>query len=379
MNSNPSIQAWRVLYLARAPFVSGAERALETILRHADRQRIQPMVVLGSDSPWRHTLDNMAVPTVIVPMPKRSMRSWWSWRQSLAQLRQIIREFQPDLLHANDVPSSQAMSVLGASLHLPRVVHVRWGITATDIGWWAREGAELVLCISAWIKQELGDPAGSTIAGSTLEVLQDAVDWPGGGTVNSESIAALPLEPVLGFAGQLIDAKGLDLVIQAMGLMSPGRRPRLLVAGKDTQTQGAYESHLRQLAQQAGVADRIQWLGFVADVNQLYRQVSAMVCPSRLEPLGLVPLEASRWGVPTLASRLGGFLETIEHGRTGWLVEPSAPAWAQALEVLWDRSRLIAAGQAARERTMRENSPMVYHQRLIRIYEQLIRKARTES
>lgn len=40
----------RVLYIARAPFVSGAERALESMLRHLNRDQVQAGVILGHDT-----------------------------------------------------------------------------------------------------------------------------------------------------------------------------------------------------------------------------------------------------------------------------------------------------------------------------------------
>ena len=55
--------------------------------------------------------------------------------------------------------------------------------------------------------------------------------------------------------------------------------------------------------------------------------------PSRLpESLGRVAIEAMAFGRPPLASAIGGLREVVEHGRTGWLVEPGSPdALARAL------------------------------------------------
>ena len=359
----------RVLYLARAPFVSGAERALMSQLRHLDRTRIEPHLVLGCETALLDDAAKLNIATDVLPMPKRSPRSLLAWWRSLRKLRRIVRRFQPDVLHANDVPSCQAMSVIGRELQLPRVVHVRWVIGAGEAAWWARAGAERLLCISGWMRQQLGDTTGTALADTQSVVLPDAVDWPAEDTSPKQRL--WPEAVTLGFAGQLIESKGLDLVIESMGRLPEEQRPRLLVAGRDTQTGGAYEKTLRELAQRCGVADRITWLGFVDDVATLYAKVTAMVCPSRVEPLGLVPLEAARFGVPTVANRVGGLAETIQHEQTGWLVEPSVEAWAAALPAVADRKVNEQLGEAARQRTIAHYSPASYQASLMAMYAKL--------
>ena len=151
-------------------------------------------------------------------------------------------------------------------------------------------------------------------------MLPDSIDWPAVNHDTQNTQTDSPPKTTLGFAGQLIESKGLDLVIEAIGLMPPDRRPHLIIAGEDTQTAGAYRKKLEALAERDRVSDQITWLGFVDDVSQLYTQVNAVVCPSRVEPLGLVPLEAARFKIPAFANRVGGLAETVIDGQTGYLV-----------------------------------------------------------
>jgi glycosyltransferase involved in cell wall biosynthesis len=386
--------------VARAPFVSGAERALLTLLRHLDRARVAPAVVLGCDPAapgLAQALGDLDIPVYPAPLPKRGLDTFLAWRRSLRILGKAVEEFRPHVLHANDVPSCQAMCVIGSRRRLPRVVHVRWAIAARDAAWWARGGAESLLCISAWIKTQLGDVSATPLARARVEVFPDAVDWPAGDSAGYAIVpgpgdqhdpgvsrtqpraCGLALHPSpefrLGFAGQIIEQKGLDLLIDALALLPADKRPTLLIAGQDTQRAGAYERELRGRAEQRGVAGHIQWLGFLENVDDLYRQVTALACPSRQEPLGLVPLEAARFAVPSFASRVGGFLETIEDGVTGWLVEPKAEAWAEALARVGalDRGVVARAGRAAEQRTRTLYAPLNYQKRLVAIYADLAR------
>ena len=380
----------RVLYIARAPFVSGAERALMSMLRHLDRNRIEPHLALGHETEMSDLARDANVKTTLLPTPKRSKSSMLAWWRSLRQLKKLVNVFQPDLMHANDVPSCQAMSAVGQKMNVPRVVHIRWGITASSMAWWARTGMDQIICISQWVRDELGDLAGTSIASASCDIVPDAVDWPADvdaiksisgsqkgdidTTASKQVNTSKSHQIILGFTGQLIESKGLDLVIEAMGELPDSCEVKLLVAGEDTQSGGAYKKQLQQLASQCGVADRIEWLGFLDDVSQLHQRVDVMVCPSRIEPLGLVPLEAAQYQVPTIANREGGLAETIQHEKTGWLVEPTVQAWTRGLvDVAGDADRMDK-GMGAYQRTIDCYSPKVYQQRLTEVYETMTKK-----
>jgi glycosyltransferase involved in cell wall biosynthesis len=78
-----------------------------------------------------------------------------------------------------------------------------------------------------------------------------------------------------------------------------GVRMHAIFAGGDA---GGTLTHVRQLAQALGVADRVHFAGFVSgqDMPDLYRQALALVMPTYFGPTNLPPLEALRFGTPVL-------------------------------------------------------------------------------
>ena len=70
-----------------------------------------------------------------------------------------------------------------------------------------------------------------------------------------------------------------------------------------------------------------------------------------VEGLGIVFLEASATGVPVIAGRSGGAPETVQHNKTGLVVDGrSVDEVADAVaELLTDRDRAAAMGAAGRE------------------------------
>ncbi|MBV9757346.1 MAG: glycosyltransferase, partial [Alphaproteobacteria bacterium] len=157
-----------------------------------------------------------------------------------------------------------------------------------------------------------------------------------------------PAPPLLLALGRLHDDKAFDVLIRAMPRL-PG--VTLLIAGE-----GPEGEKLRRLARREGVADRVVFQSWRPDVGALLRAADLFVCPSRLEPLGNVVLEAWSAGCPVIAAAADGPRELITPGRDGLLVPlEDATALAQAIAALLaDRAQAAALAAAGRARFLAE-------------------------
>jgi len=125
------------------------------------------------------------------------------------------------------------------------------------------------------------------------------------------------------FAGRLVERKGLDDLFAALAGLPAS--VRLAVAGPGE------VAHWQRRAREAGVAERVQFLGAVdyADLPDLYRAADLFAAPSRdserdgdPESFGIVFLEAAASGLAVLGTRTGGIGEAVEEGVSGLLVRP---------------------------------------------------------
>lgn len=144
--------------------------------------------------------------------------------------------------------------------------------------------------------------------------------------------------------GKLKPYKGLDILISALGLMSPATqaRCRLRVVGK------AYMdvAPLQALARQLGVADRIEFdLRFVeaGEIDEIFRGVDVVVLPYREIEASGVLMTAIAVGKPVIASRLGSAAELFADGNGGVLIpRDDAQALADAMSGFADSPSLRA-------------------------------------
>ena len=112
------------------------------------------------------------------------------------------------------------------------------------------------------------------------------------------------------YAGRLCDGKGVEYLVEAVSGMSG---VTVLVAGD-----GPLRADLERQAQAAGA--RVRFLGRIAQPGPFYRLADVVVLPSRMEALPMVLIEAAAFGRPSIATRVGGVPEVVEHGESGLLV-----------------------------------------------------------
>ncbi len=121
-----------------------------------------------------------------------------------------------------------------------------------------------------------------------------------------------------------------------------------------------------------------QFIGHLSrdQLGSFYRNARFLVVPSVcFEAFGLVAAEAMSYGLPVIASRIGGLPEVVEDGVTGLLFEPgNAAELAEKMALLWSNPDLCRRmGQAGRRKAISEYSEDVYHRRLMIVYEKAMR------
>ena len=278
---------------------------------------------------------------------------------------------EADLVHVHHLRSAPSrLAGLNA-----RARGIRTAVTdhGLDGGTWAGLLPRLFdrfLTVSAFSARELGAPAART-----------RVVYGGADPARFSPDPDAHRRGVL-FVGRLTPHKGVDRLLEALDATSELRV--VGSAGHDPEPpERDYPDLLRRLAAHR----RVEFLGVVddADLPALYCAAQVLALPSvevtcygrRIrvaELLGLAAIEAMASGTPVVASRLGGLPEVVEHGVTGFLVEPGNVAelrW-RLDEVLGDPGLTKRLGENARERFLEMFTWQACAERCLAAYSELV-------
>lgn len=160
-------------------------------------------------------------------------------------------------------------------------------------------------------------------------------------------------EPVVFFAGRLVEEKGIRTLLEGWRLAAPARH-RLVVAGD-----GPLRDAVRIAADDDPSIELAGWLT-AAEVSAFQRTSQLTVVPSEWYEAGppLVLLEALAYGTPVLCSDLENICSTVVETRAGETFRTGDPvSFAKTLTAfLQDPSAAATMGKAARELYQRDHT-----------------------
>lgn len=264
-----------------------------------------------------------------------------------------ISDLGLDVLHANLWhPWSGHYGMLAARVsRVPVVIAVHADLEPSTtrtrvISRWFYRRADAVVAVSGQLARiaeaQVGLPVGS------IGTIYNGVDCP----PRYVPYTAKQDGPVtVGAIGRLSYEKGFDVLLAAVRDLAD---VRVSIVGD-----GAERRVLETLAVRYGIADRVQFRGWVENVWDEMAEMDMLVAPSRREGFGLAVAEAMMAGLAVVASRVGGLPEVVEEEATALLVEPGdAAGLSRAIATLaGDGGLRRAMGRAGRKRAIQLFSP----------------------
>jgi glycosyltransferase involved in cell wall biosynthesis len=290
------------------------------------------------------------------------------------QLRRILAEVRPDVVHAHD-PMAVALAAVAWGMNTtgprPLLVAARrvdFHLKQHAFSRWKYRKVDLFIAASEVIAGMLahdGVPAGRIV---TVHdgVNVDAIDR----EPAADAHAAFWLPhgaPLVGNVAALAAHKGQRyLVTAATQVVREMPDARFLILGEG-ELRGPLERQVREL----GLERHVLLPGFRADAIALTKSVDIFVMSSVTEGLGSAMLDAMACRIPVVATRAGGIPEAIVDGEHGLLVRPQDPsALAQAiLRLLRDPQLRQRLAEAGRQRVVAEFSVEQMVRRTLAAYE----------
>jgi glycosyltransferase involved in cell wall biosynthesis len=160
-------------------------------------------------------------------------------------------------------------------------------------------------------------------------------------SVDDERLRQLPDQDYLLFVGDLTYDKGVGVLLEAYRQLDDAP-PLVLIGRRDAGL---------SVGNQQGVTVLENW-PHRAVMQARYRSIAGLVPSLWAEPFSTASLESMAVGRPVIGSRMGGLVDQVIDGETGFLVEPgSIEALRQAIQcLLSDPARRTVMGSNARRR-----------------------------
>jgi glycosyltransferase involved in cell wall biosynthesis len=312
---------------------------------------------------------------IALPLHRKDPLSLW---RNAARLAAVIREQQVDIVHARSrAPAWSAwLACRRTGAHFVTTYH---GTYNENLPLKRRynavmAGGEIVIAASRFIAELI--VARHNLHPTRIRVIPRGVDPAvfDPDAVSGERIARLLREwrlpdgaPVVLLPGRLTSWKGQAVLIEA--LARTGRRDVCGVLVGSDQGRRRYAESLLQQAARLGLGERLRLVGPCEDMPAALKIADVVVHAStQAEAFGRVVIEAQAMARPVIAADLGGPVETVRHGETGWRIKPGDPAaLAAAIEQVLalpedERARIGAQARAAvpTVRAMQEATLDVY-------------------
>lgn len=382
-------QPKRILYVENGIGYGGAIICLRHLVRNLDRSRFTPMVVTGRAGPqyceianealWKHIPDRHID---IVGAHRKLDPATWPDR--IPGLRFLLNQFlgraddlgnflpfflhllwtawrfKADLIHANNEPlCNRAALLVGKTLGIPTVCHVRGDQDGSRLMKWAYSLPDHFISVSHWVSNSVGELG---VATERRSVIYDGLELDGL-NVNADNQSFRRKHRIaddafaVGLVGLLIPWKGQEIFLDAAKeLMEKIPNLKMVIIGGTPDDCVPFEQHLRQRVVNEGLDSTVIFTGHATDMPTAYNGLDIVVSASTSpEPLGTVVIESMALGRPLIGPNHGGAAEMMEHKKTGLLFEPgNAQDLARIIKQFHDDMELrTSLGKTAREKALK--------------------------
>jgi glycosyltransferase involved in cell wall biosynthesis len=384
----------RILFFHSVPDVYGASRSLLRLTSRLSQDGHEVLVVLPEDGPLSSLLKRAGVNVTYVPQlmiikHERSgmfldlARKILSCPISVIRLTRIVKSFEPSCIHTN-TSLIIAPALIARLKRIPHVWHVReifsdfpklWVLYQ----WFLYFFSDAIICVS----QATAAQFHPFIRKRAVEVIYNG--FPRSEfNVTNERIRAfhnrfqLNGHVLVGLVGRIkIGRKGQDVFVRSAALLKDQfPEVRFLCIGSPFPGNECHLDRLLHLVQELGLSEQFVYTGDLDDVKAAYASLHVSVVPSVLpESFSGAVIESMAMGKPVVGSSIGGTVEQIDDGVTGFLVPPGdIEALARKLVVLLSSPELIElAGTRGREKFLNEFEFVPFYERISTMYSRLLK------
>jgi len=383
----------RILFVHSGSDLYGASRSLARLASRLTKDGHSVLIVLPGEGPLKPLLEQSGMSVTIHPcLPLLTRKTFGGIRGILSiaarmpgavyRLCRLIRTFQPDLMHTNTATVFLVSGLAARACRVPHIWHIREFFTEFGRVWNVYRRmidflSDRIICVSEAVASqftERGRRKTRVVHNGMPAVEFDAVE--GLRVEQFKHRHGLGNGLAAGVVGRIkLKRKGQETFVEAAAqLKETFSKANYLIVGSPFPGNESHEKALRQKVAELGMTDQVVFTGDVQDIKAAISALDVVVLSSgQPEPFGGAVVEAMALRRPVIGTCIGGTVEQIEDGVTGFLVEPNNPAdMARAMERLFkDPALRQRMGQAGRDRFLRLFEFEGFYTKVMSLYQSL--------
>jgi len=393
----------KICYYNHTGKVSGAEKVLFTLVTN-----VGPGFEISLISPETEPIQTFCLKHQIRHLPVAELKARFttnpflliryiiSGLKGIFQVRRLVKQVAPDVLHANSTRAGMVACLATLGTTTPVVWHIHDQLRKHPITTGVRallgcSRRNSVIAVSqATAHGVLGSSRGRMAKRVPITVIYNGIDGAAYAPRDAEVERFLETEGLknasfrVAMIGQITPRKGQLETIETFARLALSDAPsaQLLVVGNPVfNNDEVYLQRLKDKVKQLGVEPNVRFMGHRSDIPVILQSCHILVSNSSSEPFSLVLLEACASATPVLASAVDGVPELVLDGVTGKLFPyGDSEAMLNAMRQLSrDREYSRSLGIAARERALRHFTKERFLQQIRQLYVDLGRGLPTDG
>jgi glycosyltransferase involved in cell wall biosynthesis len=367
-----------ILFIHQSAELYGSDKTLLLLLKHLDKSKFNPVVVLPFDGPLKTVLEKENIKVVIAPVlklyrkmfsPLNILKFFSDIKKGISILSNLNKQYHFDLIYSNTLAV-----LLGITFAKRRNIKHLWHVheiiespkifTKLFCKLLQNKSNSIIVYNSIatqkfWnINSKISDK--SQVIWNGLEIPDEITSEKEISNIRETFFNSKPNDIVIGLVGRISRWKGqLTLLNAFVKLQSKHSNARLVFIGSPPPNQENFLEKLNNEISKNQLSSKVAIIPFQENIFKFWQSIDIAVVPStEPEPFGLVAVEAMLAKKPVVASNHGGLTEIIIDNQTGLLVIPNNEiALSKALSELIENPQIRKDfGEKGYERAIKEFS-----------------------
>lgn len=331
-----------ILFIHQSAELYGSDRTLLLLMKHINRQKFHPIVVLPNEGPLKIELEKEKIEVHIAPVIKlhRKMFKPQNFIGFLKQLKQgfsILNHLNK--IHQFDLVYSNTLAVLLGFIFarkkgMKHIWHVHEIVESPKIvskvfSFLLNRKSNFFTIYNSNATADFWNSFNKIVNNNSFCVIHNGLEMPKENISYDEinlirrDFFKVKEEIVIALVGRINRLKGHKLVLNAIEGLDK-KLYKVLFVGSSVENQEFYIDDLKTIIEEKKLDNNVLFIPFNNQMDRIWQAVDIAVVPStEPESFGLVAVEAMLAKKPVIAANHGGLMEIIKNKETGFLIEPN--------------------------------------------------------